>query len=366
MTIIEKQYRYWLCNVEGLGAVRIANLLSYFGSAQEVFLCTEKNLKESRILHKKEINNLLLSKKDFEKLLLEYHKLPEQNIRFITPNDMEYPERLKHIYNPPQGLYIKGNPIQLEDMPSVAIVGARSCSYYGKETAKRAAIELAKQGITIISGLASGIDSEAHLGTLEACGKTLAVLGNGVDICYPSENEKIYQNILKKGSLISEFPLQSPPLSCHFPQRNRIISGLADVILVIEARLKSGSLITADLALEQGKEVFAVPGRIYDALSEGCNNLIKQGANVYTNIDDIAQSLNLKCGNKEKNDIKINLGLAHDEEKVYSEVDLQPKSLNEIVEKCGLSTAETAKILFQLELSGLIQQTEKNFYVIKI
>lgn len=366
---MEVKYRYWLCNVEGLGAVRIAKLLEYFGSAREVFKSSEEQLKSSKILPKKAIENLLVSRENINKIQENYHKLKEQNIRFITTEDEEYPEKLKHIYNPPQGLYIRGNILNL-DIPTVAIVGARNCSYYGKETAKKAAMELAKKGVTIISGLAAGIDTSAHIGTLEACGKTVAVLGNGINLCYPKENVKVYQNILKKGSIISEFPLNSPPLALHFPQRNRIISGLADVILVVEAKLKSGSLITADLALEQGKEVLAVPGRIYDALSEGCNSLIKQGAGIYTNVDDIVELLTIKEDKKVAKDYKIhekeNLGLAFEEEKVYSEVGLRPKCLTEIVDKCGFSTAKTAKILLHLEMSGLIQQTEKNFYVIKI
>lgn len=366
---MEIKYRYWLCNVEGLGAVRIVKLLEYFGSATEVFKSSEEQLKASKILPKKAMECLLMSRKNFNKIEEDYHKLKEQNIRFITTQDEEYPTKLKHIYNPPQGLYVRGNLLDL-DIPTVAIVGARNCSYYGKETAKQAALQLAKKGVTIISGLAAGIDTSAHIGTLEACGKTVAVLGNGINLCYPKENAKIYQNILKKGSIISEFPLNSPPLAMHFPQRNRIISGLADVVLVVEAKLKSGSLITADLALEQGKEVLAVPGRIYDALSEGCNSLIKQGAGIYTNVDDIVELLPINVDKKIVKDYKIhkkqNLGLAFEEEKVYSEVGLRPKCLTEIVDKCGFSTAKTAKILLHLEMSGLIQQTEKNFYVMKI
>ena len=366
---METMYRYWLCNVEGLGAVRIAKLLEYFESAEEVFKSSENQLILSKILPRKEIEKVLESKKNFGKMEEDYHKLKEQNIRFITTKDKEYPKRLKQIYNPPQGLYVKGSKLDL-NMPTVAIVGARNCSYYGKETAKKAAMELAKKGVAIISGLAAGIDTNAHIGTLEACGKTIAVLGNGVNLCYPKENVKVYQNILKKGNIISEFPLNSPPLAMHFPQRNRIISGLADVVLVVEAKLKSGSLITADMALEQGKEVFAVPGRIYDALSEGCNSLIKQGAGIYTNVDDIAELLTINDDKKIVKDYKINekenLGLAFEEEKVYSEVGLRPKCLTEIVDKCGFSTAKTAKILLHLEMSGLIKQTEKNFYVIKI
>ncbi|KIR01783.1 Rossmann fold nucleotide-binding protein Smf possibly involved in DNA uptake [Lachnospiraceae bacterium TWA4] len=357
---MEKIYRYWLSNIEGLGAVSIAKLLAHFGSGYQIFLATEDEF--NHLLPKKVKNCLLESKLNFNYYIDSYHKLQEEGIRFITPMDEDYPENLKNIYNPPQGLYIKGHLIK-KKVPMVAIVGARNCTYYGKDLAKSIAKSLAEIGVTVVSGLASGIDAQAHIGALEASGVTYGVLGNGVNVCYPRENSRIYQNILTKGCLISEFPVDSPPLALHFPQRNRIISGLADVILVVEARLKSGSLITADLALEQGKDVFAIPGRVHDSLSEGCNSLIKQGAGIYTEINDLLELFHLDTKETTKLSCNQKLGLAFEEEKVYSELGLCSLALSEIVEKSGLDTANVMKILIKLEKKGLVKQTEKNFYM---
>ena len=209
------------------------------------------------------------------------------NVIKLAQDDKYYPNKLKLIYDPPELLYCLGD-IRLLNEPSIAIVGTRNASNYGKRIAYNLSQELSKRGVTIISGLASGIDSYAHEGAFKNVGKTIAVLGSGIDIIYPKENEDLYKSIIKNGGLIvSEFPLGTKPEKDNFPKRNRIISGLSDGVVVVEAKKKSGALITADLALEQGRSVFAVPGNIDSQNSEGTNNLIKEGAVPVTSYLDI-------------------------------------------------------------------------------
>ena len=209
------------------------------------------------------------------------------NVIKLAQDDKYYPNKLKSIYDPPELLYCLGD-IRLLNEPSIAIVGTRNASNYGKRIAYNLSQELSKRGVTIISGLASGIDSYAHEGAFKNVGKTIAVLGSGIDVIYPKENEDLYKSIIKNGGLIvSEFPLGTKPEKDNFPKRNRIISGLSDGVVVVEAKKKSGALITADLALEQGRSVFAVPGNIDSQNSEGTNNLIKEGAVPVTSYLDI-------------------------------------------------------------------------------
>ena len=209
------------------------------------------------------------------------------NVIKLAQDDKYYPNKLKLIYDPPELLYCLGD-IRLLNEPSIAIVGTRNASNYGKRIAYNLSQELSKRGVTIISGLASGIDSYAHEGAFKNVGKTIAVLGSGIDVIYPKENEDLYKSIIKNGGLIvSEFPLGTKPEKDNFPKRNRIISGLSDGVVVVEAKKKSGALITADLALEQGRSVFAVPGNIDSQNSEGTNNLIKEGAVPVTSYLDI-------------------------------------------------------------------------------
>ncbi|MBO4292929.1 MAG: DNA-processing protein DprA [Clostridia bacterium] len=208
-------------------------------------------------------------------------------IKEISILDENYPELLKSIYDPPKCLYVVGN-IEILNSPGIAIVGCREATEYGKKAAMYFSYNLAKQGITIVSGLARGIDSYSHIGALQAKGNTIAVIGSGLDIIYPKENEQLAKKIIEQGgAIISEYPLGTRPTQDHFPARNRIISGLSKAVLVVEAKEKSGSLITADFAMEQGKEVYAVPGNINSLNSVGTNNLIKDGAIPVSNFSDI-------------------------------------------------------------------------------
>lgn len=239
----------------------------------------------------------------------EYYRLAEKGIRFITHLDPDYPSRLLSMYDFPAALYVKGD-LPKEDEPAAAIIGARECSAYGRQTAEHMAKELAEAGVTIISGLARGIDGAGHKGALDGGGKTFAVLGCGVNICYPRSNYSLYTQIGEQGGLISEYPPDTPPLARNFPMRNRIISGLSDAVLVIEARKKSGSLITAQTGLDQGKDIYAVPGRITDSLSEGCNQLIASGAFVLLSAENLLENMGISYKKKDRAGGKIEKGLA--------------------------------------------------------
>lgn len=223
----------------------------------------------------------------------------EEKISFITPFDSIYPERLKAIPDAPAGLYVMGK-LPAEPDIAVAVIGARECSDYGRYVAERLGTFLGERGVTVISGMARGIDGISQWAALEAGGTSIGVLGCGVDICYPAKNRKLYDRLLEQGAVLSEYPLGTPPRPMNFPARNRIVSGLADAVVVIEARNKSGTLITVDMALDQGREVFVVPGRITDGLSEGCNRLIKQGAGLLLSPEELLEGLKeLKCRTKE-------------------------------------------------------------------
>lgn len=287
----------------------------------------------------------------------------------VTMEKNNYPEKLRHIYKPPRRLYVKGE-LPDNNKISIAVIGARDCSVYGKEVALFFSRELAKAGIQIISGLARGIDAAAHQGCLEGEGKTFAVLGSGIDLCYPKQNQWLYNRIKEKGGIISEYPDTTPPIAGHFPVRNRIISGLADGILVVEAREKSGSLITVDYGLEQGKDIFIVPGRINDSLSKGCLNLWKMGAIPVTSPADIMEYYGEKISafkpvaqtivdvSKEK--------MTDSEQKIYETLDLYPKHFNAIVCETKLQTVQVMQHLLSLKSQGKIGEPVKGYFIKKL
>ena len=277
----------------------------------------------------------------------------------------EYPKRLQMLEGMPQELYVEGK-IPKEECPTIAIVGARNCSHYGANMALEYAKFLGKSGIQIISGLARGIDTAAHEGALLAGADTFGVLGCGVDVCYPASNRRLFEKVKEQGGILSEFPLGSPPLAYHFPQRNRVISGLSDAVLIIEAKEKSGSLITADFALEQGKTVFALPGRVGDLLSTGCNRLIYQGAIPAWSPEMILEEMNWQqTDDKKSTDTteKEILGLAREDNLVYSCLNFNPKNITDLQEETGLSCQELMKSLVELQIRGLAKEIWKHNYI---
>ena len=284
----------WLSLIKGLGSRKKLELLQEYGNPKKIYNLTESELLRVRGIGK-ELAKKILDKNIKEQIYKHIKYMQIYKIDIININYKKYPQILKQIYDPPISLYIKGN-IEILNEKNIAIVGCRNSSKYGEEAAKYFAYNLSAKGINIISGLARGIDTYAHIGNLGAmmhngndiCGKTIAVVGNGIDIIYPKENKYLEEKIIKSGGcIISEYPLGTKPEKFNFPARNRIISGLSKGVLVIEARAKSGTLITIDFALQQGRDVYVVPGNINSVNSVGTNDLIKQGAKLVTRVEEI-------------------------------------------------------------------------------
>ncbi len=358
----ERAALYWLCCALFLGAVSIRRLGEYFGGYQPVYNIEETTLRQSGILTEKQADKLLEWRKQFPYCVKRFEKQSEV---FVTVYDAVYPERLREIYDYPMGLFVRGG-LPESGRPSVAIVGARGCSAYGEQLAEEFARALAGEGVQIISGLAAGIDAAAHRGALKAGKPTFGVLGCGTNICYPPDNYPLYCQMEELGGVISEFPEGTRPIARNFPLRNRIRRGLADGILVVEAREKSGCLITAELGLEQGREIFAVPGRITDHLSAGCNQLIQQGAQAAVSPGDILEYLGVKYRKELILYEKNTNSLAKIEKMVYSCLDFKPRHIDEILVKSGLPLSECVGILLELELGGYVFRAANHYYGKKI
>ncbi len=342
----KKEYWYWLLNIENVGLRKVKAIIEYYGSPEEAFKGKKSQLEEIKNLSKKDIISIEKSKNS-SIVKNDYNKLKNKNIYFLTIDDKEYPSKLRNIYDPPFGLYIRGK-LPREDRVTISVVGARNCSDYGKEVALKLSRELASCGVQIVSGLALGIDGYAHKGALNASSDTFGILGCGIDICYPKENFSLYMNMIDQGGIISEYGLAVPPKPYQFPMRNRIISGLSDGILVIEAKEKSGSLITVDSGLEQGKNIYAVPGSIYNKLSGGCNNLIKQGAKLVTNTNDILEDFEYNFENSINNS-SVNIKLLEKKEKiVYACLSYLPMHMNELAGQTNLNIEELSEVLLKL------------------
>lgn len=353
------RYDYWLDNT-GLSNGKKKSLIDNFQSAKEVYHLPLKAYDEQNNWTKADTEKIEASKKNWD-IDREWEKLYASKTGFLTLYSENYPQRLKKIYDSPFGIYYQGK-LPGEEL-SAAIVGARRCSEYGYYMAKKLGEALGRNGIAVISGMAEGIDAAGHIGALEGGGTSYAVFGCGTDICYPKKNKRLYENLQKKGGIISELRPKTQPRPYFFPARNRIISGLADIVIVIEAKKKSGSLITADYALEQGKEIYALPGRVTDALSYGCNNLISQGAGMILSVEDFLKELNLTENQKEKIDKKQKLRLAKEESLVYSCLSIQAKSMDQIVEETSLEISKAAEALLHLQSLGIVKESFRNYYI---
>ena len=289
-------------------------------------------------------------------------EIQQTRIRCARKDSSVYPARLKELPGMPKQLYYIGS-FPDDAKPTAAIVGARLCSPYGRIQAFNYGKFLSEHGVQVISGMAAGIDAESHKGALEGGTPTFAVLGNGVDICYPSSSRGIYRRIPEKnGGIISEYEPGTKGRAYYFPARNRIISGLADLVLVVEAKEKSGSLITAACALEQGKMVYAIPGAVNDALSRGCHKLIYDGAGIAYSPEILLDEWGLSVKKKTNLSEKSKLGLATDLDLVYSCLDLRPKNVDYIVRKTGFSPGQVSNYLIELMLQGLITECGKHYY----
>ena len=374
------KYLYWLANVGGLGTASRECLLEAFDTGAAVYAAQEKHL--AMVLEKVKLEKLLEKRKTWD-LDREYARLQERQILFVCTADAEYPERLRHIPDHPFGIYYKGRLPQPQKL-AVAVVGARECSDYGRFIATELGKELGAAGVQVISGMARGIDGISQLAALEAGGESYAVLGNGVDICYPKGNRPVYDRMLVQGGILSIYPPGTAPKPQLFPPRNRIVSGLADVLVVVEARQKSGTLITVDMALEQGREVYAVPGRITDRLSDGCNKLVKDGALVFLSPRDFMEGLRQSFPEKlaccvAKQPVssggRVLPPITPEEAVVLEALDLYPQPLEKIREQLQVKLTERGfrtfsnnllTILMHLCLKGVAKQNSPGWFSLDI
>ncbi|HER24317.1 MAG TPA: DNA-protecting protein DprA [Candidatus Atribacteria bacterium] len=346
-----------------IGPKRFYQLLDYFGSPDIAWQAKSGEI--SKILNlSSKISSRLFEEKNNILPEEELNLVSKNKIQVLTIEDLLYPENLKNIHYPPPLLYFKGNILE-SDKNSISIVGSRKATYYGKMVAEKLSKDLALAGLTVISGLARGIDTAAHKGAISVNGRTIAVLGCGIDHIYPPENRRLAEEIEGSGALISEFPLYTLPERKNFPRRNRVISGLSLGTVVVEAAEKSGALITADFALEQGREVFAIPGNINSPLSNGSHNLIKQGAKLVENFKDILEEIHIVLPQKTTNRkvVKENTALTEEEKRIYQVISKEPIQIDYIIGASKLSAGKASEVLLNLELKDLIKEIEGKRFI---
>ena len=344
----------------GLGRTALFKLKEVFGSFDAALSATPLQLQRRAGLSPR--ITAALAADDAGRFRQTRRRLHDLAVRLVSFWDQDYPALLRQIHDPPALLYLRGS---LPAGDALAIVGSRRATPGGLQLTRELAAELASRGIAIASGLARGIDTAAHLGALDVDGATVAVLGCGIDRVYPAENARLFQRILEKNAIVSEFPPGTPPLAGHFPGRNRIISGLSRGVLVVEAAEGSGSLITSDFALEQGREVFAVPGAVKNRTSSGPNRLIKDGAQMVTEADDILQLLwpKLPSARQQNADSVFLAQLDERQRKLYLQLDAEPQHIDEIGRKCALTPMDVSAILLDLELQGGVQALPGRYYI---
>lgn len=372
---------YWaaLHSISGIGSKTLCQLANHFQdtTGERIWHASSDELERSKCLRTNALTEFLKCRQNFSLAQLE-HNLLKYKVRICTQLDNIYPSSLKEIFDPPFLLYYQGSLEFLQNKPNycIAIVGSRIPTAYGMQIAQAMAHQLANANFTIISGAAKGIDTKAHIGALKARKRTIAVLGCGLDIAYPAENRELLNAISQDGAVISEYPLTTPPVAGHFPARNRIINGLSKGILVVEATKKSGSLITAELALSEGRDVFAIPGNIYSIKSQGCHKLIQQGAKLVMSVQDIIEEYQDNIINQqdkmqnndtietiEKKQVK-SCSMNKEEQLIYECLSMEEaKSVDEIIYQLRIDVSNIAFILLQMKLKGLIKETSPNFYI---
>lgn len=367
--------KYWVAlkSIAGIGNVTFPALVDKFGSLPAIFDASVTDLKKTPGISK-EAAASIANFQDWEQVKVELELARKNNVNIITYHDELYPKKLLNIYDRPPYIYVLGS-LDKDDI-NIAIVGSRAASSYGKYTTEKLSRELAMKGLTVVSGMARGIDSAAHRGAISVHGRTIAILGSGLDVVYPPENKKLFHDILEHGAIISEYPLGTPPRSSNFPARNRIISGMSYGVVIVEAGEKSGSLITARLALEQGREVFAVPGSIDSAGSRGTNKLIKQGAKLIENTDDILEEIlpqmeqinALKTSNfsNQEETLSDPVGiLGETDQRIYQCLSRTKIHIDDLIASAKLQSAEVLSSLTTMELKGLVLQHPGKFFSLK-
>lgn len=357
------KYEYWLAGIVALPGRKKIYLKNLFGKAERLYHAPERALEQISILTELEKEGIRAAKRKTEEdLEKELAYCLQKGIMLAVWQEDIYPVRLEHIYNPPYGLFYRGK-FPDESQKAVSVVGARNCTCYGKTVARQIGEGLAAADILVVSGMAAGIDGAAQRGALCCGGSTLGVLGCGADVCYPAGNRDLYERLITEGCVVSEYPPHTRPLALNFPQRNRIISGLSDVVLVVEAREKSGSLITVDFALEQGKDIYAVPGRVSDLSSRGTNRLIQQGAGIYLNMENFLEVMHIFSKTEENSCKKQKLSLENLERLVYSCLNLTPRNLESLWAETGLDLGELMETLGTLQEMGIVSEVYKNYYI---
>ncbi|PIU42805.1 MAG: DNA-protecting protein DprA [Parcubacteria group bacterium CG_4_9_14_0_2_um_filter_35_11] len=351
----QRKYLHALNIVLGASPERLMKILSTFPFSQDAFNISQIELE--KLNFQKETIDAFLKRKERIEVEKEWQRLKKEDIRLVVKEDEEYPEVLREIAKPPILLYIKGKLLPGEKY--LACVGTRWPSDYGKMVTPEIVGDLAETDFTIASGMARGIDTLAHKTALSHEKRTVAVVGNGLDIIFPPENQKLAKEIEEEGAIISEFPLETPPLKYNFPLRNRIIAGMSLGTLVIEGSEKSGALITANLALEEGREVFAIPGPIYSRMSKGPNNLIKQGAQPVTQVSDILTVFNLEAVTKEK-EIK---GETKEENLIIEVLKKEPAQVENLIKETGLDISKINSSLILMEIKGKIKRSGNQYFI---
>ena len=354
-------YMYWLSTLYMLGSRRQNLLLAHFGSAKEAFGAPAEALRAVPGLTEHSVR-IIQKNRDFALVQYGYETLEQMGISFTCLGQADYPKPLEEIPDPPVGLFYTGS-LPGNILPRVAIIGSRKCSEYGLSTARRFGSALARRGVVIVSGMARGIDSMAHRGAIEAGGLTIAVLGCGVDVCYPPENLSLRDEIAKRACVLSEYPPGVNPHPSYFPARNRIISGLSQVLVVVEAAKRSGTHITVDQANEQGKDVMAVPGNITNKYSIGTNNLIKQGAEPACSHEDVLYMLGAPHIENPEKTKESRARIASEEKLVYDVLAFEPYSFEEILLKTKSQPQSLQFNLMQLEIKGYAKKLPGMRYV---
>jgi DNA processing protein len=354
-------HKYWIGFniVPSIGPAKVRALLDRFGDLETAWHADERSLRDAG-LDRKAIGNLQRARADLD-LDAQMARIEREGVHVLTWEDTDYPPLLREIYGPPPVIYVRGTLLP-EDQWAVAVVGTRRATAYGKQAARILSRDLAQNGVTVVSGLARGIDTEAHRGALEGGGRTIAVMGCGLDRVYPPEHRRLAHTIAEHGALVSDYSLGTPPDGRNFPPRNRIISGLSQGVLVVEAGAKSGALITVDFAVDQGREVFAVPGNMTSRSSAGCNRLIQNGAKMVLSVQDVLEELNMTMLEQQA-EVRAVVPDNKTEARLLELVSDQPLHIDEICRQSELPIHEVSGALTMMELKGLVRQVGGMQYV---
>ncbi len=355
--------RYWVGFnlVRGIGPARLRALLDYFGDLETAWQAAPEALRHAG-LDRRSLQSVLKARGKLD-LDAELARIERAKIQVLTWEDEDYPRLLREIYSPPPLLYVRGHLLP-EDDYAIAVVGTRGVSAYGRQVTQRLATDLVRNGLTVVSGLARGVDGEAHRAALAAGGRTIAVLGSGFNHLYPPEHRRLAAQIAEQGALLSEYGLDVRPEGGNFPARNRIISGLSLGTVVVEAGTRSGALITAAMAADQGREVFAVPGSILHKTSAGTNHLIQEGAKAVLTVEDVLEELNLTARQvSEQKEARQVMPISAAEERLLQQLSFDPRHVDEVSRQLGLPVAEISSLLVLMELKGLVRQVGDMEYV---